>query len=105
MSSLPLRSLLTELNIRGCRKLTVEGLRAVSSLPALTELDLSFSNVTDQTLLALRTVRTLTSLDLTECENVTAAGVQALRSTTAAPSLQIEWLPALEEEEGEDWED
>jgi hypothetical protein len=73
--------------------LTDEGLRAVSSLPALTELDLSYSNVTDQALQVLRSLRTLTSLILYECENVTAAGVQALRSTTVAPNLHIEWAP------------
>ena len=43
-----------------------EGLRAVSSLPALTSLDLRGSKVT-------------------------AAGVQALRSTTIAPSLHIKF--------------
>jgi hypothetical protein len=46
--------------------LTDEGLRAVSSLPALTSLDLRGSKVT-------------------------AAGVQALRSTTVAPSLHIKF--------------
>jgi hypothetical protein len=43
-----------------------EGLRAVSSLPALSFLILRY------------------------CVNVTAAGVQALRNTTAAPNLHIE---------------
>ena len=65
--------------------LTDEGLRAVSSLPALT------------------------SLDLRECCKVTAAGVQALRSTTVAlactsssassaaawkPSIVLYWTPS-----------
>jgi hypothetical protein len=81
--------------------LTEEGLQAVSSLPALTKLDLSYSNVTDQALQVLRSLRTLTSLILYECENVTAAGVQALRNTTAAPGLHIEWAP-LEDSEDSD---
>jgi hypothetical protein len=51
----------------GWRVLTDEGLRAVSSL------------------------RPLASLDLRYCNKVTAAGVQAPRSTTAAPSLRIEF--------------
>jgi precorrin isomerase len=53
----------------GWRVLTDEALRAVvsSSLPALT------------------------LLDPRGCSQVTAAGVQALRSTTAAPSLHIEF--------------
>jgi hypothetical protein len=65
--------------------LSDEGLRAVSSLPALT------------------------SLDLRECCKVTAAGVQALRSTTVAlactsssassaaawkPSIVLYWTPS-----------
>ena len=82
---------LTSLNVRGFNDLTEEGLRAVSSLPALTELDLSYSDVTDQALQALRSLGTLTSLILEECEHVTAAGVEALRNTTVAPNLQIEF--------------
>ena len=46
--------------------MTDEGMRAVSNLPALT------------------------ALNLTHCIKVTDAGVQALYSTTAAPSLPIE---------------
>jgi hypothetical protein len=70
--------------------LTDDGLCAVSSLPALTELDLSYSNVMDQALLSLRSLRSLTSLKLEDgCETVTAAGMQALRSSTAAPSLRM----------------
>jgi hypothetical protein len=46
---------LTKLNIYCCKHVTSEGLQAVSNnLPALTELDLSFSDVTDQALEALR---------------------------------------------------
>jgi hypothetical protein len=33
----------------------------------------------------------LTAIDLRDCNNVTAAGVQALRDTSAAPSLEIDW--------------
>jgi hypothetical protein len=60
----------------GWRVLTDEALRAVSSLPALTFLDLRHSH------------------------KVTAAGVQALRSTTAAPHLEIEWNPPAEDSRG-----
>jgi hypothetical protein len=59
----------------GVAALTDAGLRAVSNLPALTSLDLRY------------------------CIKVTAAGVQALRNTTAAPSLHIEWDPPSEDEE------
>jgi hypothetical protein len=46
--------------------------------------------VTDVGVRALSSLPALTSLDLTLCDNVTAAGVQALRSTTTAPNLHIE---------------
>jgi hypothetical protein len=39
----------------------------------------------------LRSLRALTSLKLEECEHVKAAGVEALRNTTVAPNLQIEF--------------
>ena len=55
-----------------------------------------------------------TFLDIRHCNRVTAAGVQALRNTTAAPNLHIEWEPPAEVEEdaedsddsedGEEWE-
>jgi hypothetical protein len=50
------------------------GLRSLSILPALTTLDISY------------------------CRNVTAAGVQALRSTTVAPNLHIVWAQMEEED-------
>jgi F-box/leucine-rich repeat protein 14 len=113
------------INLSGCFMVTGEGMRAVSSLPALTKLDLSYSNVTDQALQVLSSLRALTtlnlrwchkvmdegimravsslpaltSIDLRWCNKVTAAGVQALRSTTAAPNLHIEWEPPAEDEE------
>ena len=74
-----------------CNKVTDEGVRAVSSLPALTFLDLAYSKVTDVGVRALSSLPALTSLDLRYCDKVTAAGVQALRSTTAAPNLHIEF--------------
>ena len=106
---------LKTLNLYVCDKVTNEGVRAVSSLPALTFLDLTDSKDTDEgvravasSCTALKTLNlhacikltdvgvralsslpALTSLDLRDCYKVTAAGVQALRSTTAAPNLHI----------------
>ena len=86
MSSMPA---LTSLNIRSCCKLTDEALRAVSNMPQLTFLDISNCHkLTDEGLRVLSSMPKLTSLNLTGC-NATAAGVQALRSSTAAPNLQI----------------
>ena len=48
--------------------------------------------VADELLRALSSCTALTSLDLRWCFKVTAAGVQALRSTTVAPSLRIIWF-------------
>jgi F-box/leucine-rich repeat protein 14 len=79
------------LNLSWCPELTDEALRALSNLPALTTLHLRGIKVTDAGVLALSSLPALTSLDLRYCNNVTAAGVQALRSTTAAPSLHIEF--------------
>ena len=81
---------LTFLDLTFCRNITDEGVRAVSSLPALTFLDLAGSKVTDEGVRAVVSSCTaLESLDLRCCYDVTAAGVQALRSTTAAPNLHI----------------
>jgi len=80
---------LTTLNLVDCREVTNEGVRAVSTVPALTYLSLAMCDkITNEGVLALSSLPALTHLDLRHC-NVTAAGVQALRSTTAAPSLQI----------------
>jgi hypothetical protein len=68
--------------------LTDKGLRAVSSLPALT-LNLAYSyKVTDEGYKRLSNLPALTSLNLCQCYNVTAAGVQALRSSTTASNLR-----------------
>ena len=96
---------------------TDQGLHAMSSLHALTFLDLSRCKLmTDEALQgvsppcahvsqpllvrrghgpgvrALNSLPALASLDLPFCHTVTAAGVQALRSTAAAPILRIEQL-------------
>jgi hypothetical protein len=52
----------------------------------------------------------LAFLDLAGCNWVTAAGVQALRNTTAAPNLHIEWEPRSffevdADEDENDWDD
>jgi Leucine-rich repeat (LRR) protein len=59
----------------------------VSSLTALTTLNLSFCNVSDEVLRALSGLTALSTLDLRFCRNVTAAAKQALR--TAIPNLTI----------------
>jgi hypothetical protein len=79
----------------------------VSSLPALTWLNICYCiELTDQALRAVSSLPSLTFIDLTGCDRVTAAGVQALRNTTAAPNLHIEWEPpAVVEEDAEDSDD
>ena len=62
----------------------------MSTVPALTSLRLFGCYITNEGVLALSSLPALTHLNLRSCINVTAAGVQALRSTTAAPSLHIE---------------
>ena len=81
---------LTSLNLWGRLKVTAEGLRAVRNLHGLNSLNLGCCEVTDEVLRAVSILPALTSLDLRWCDKVTAAGVQALRSTSTAPSLHIE---------------
>jgi hypothetical protein len=81
---------LTSLNLSSNYELTEKGMRAVSSCTSLKSLDLrECFKLTDEAVRALSSLPALTSLNLSHCY-VTAAGVQALRSTTAAPSLHIE---------------
>jgi hypothetical protein len=59
--------------------------------------------LTDEALRAVSSLPSLTFIDLAGCDKVTAAGVQALRNTTATPHLHIEWEPPAEvEEDAED---
>jgi hypothetical protein len=77
---------LQSLNLYACN-VTGEGVRAVvSSCPGLKSLNLSYccGKVTDVGVRALISLPALTFLDLRGFYKVTAAGLQALRSTTAA---------------------
>jgi hypothetical protein len=90
---------LTSLDLSYCVEVADETLRAVSSMPALAILNLTFcQKVTDETLRAVSSMPALSVLDISYC-NVTAAGVQALCDTTAAPDLNI-WKDHLVE-----WDD
>ena len=81
---------LTCIDLSRCKLMTDQALRAVSSVSTLKSLNLfCCRGVTDVGVRARSSLPTLASLDLSGCYNVTAAGVQALRSTTAAPSLHI----------------
>jgi F-box/leucine-rich repeat protein 14 len=78
---------LTTLNNSGCN-VTDEGLQALSSLTALSTLNLSWcGRVTAEGLQTLNSLTALTSIYLYGCPNVTAAANQALR--TAIPNLGI----------------
>jgi hypothetical protein len=81
---------LTCIDLSRCKLMTDQALRAVSSVSTLKSLNLfCCRGVTDVGVRARSSLPALASLDLSGCYNVTAAGVQALRSTTAAPSLHI----------------
>ena len=75
---------LTTLSLHSCRQVTDEGVRALSSLTALTWLNLSFCNLTDRGLEALRSenLSALAHLHLRSCRNITAAGKQSLRNNS-----------------------
>jgi hypothetical protein len=87
VSSLPA---LSSLNLRCCDKVTDEGLRAVSSLPALSSLNITLCyQLTDEALRAVSSCTSLTSLNLRECGRVTDVGVRALSSLPALTSLDL----------------
>jgi hypothetical protein len=87
VSSLPA---LTSLNLRCCRELTDESMRAVSSLPALTTLNLRWCDkVSDEGMRAVRSCASLTSLDLSHCDKVTNVGLRELRGLTALTMLNF----------------
>jgi hypothetical protein len=74
----------------GGRALTDEGVRAASSLPALTKLDLrSCHKITDEALRAVSSCTALTSLNLTECCEVTDEGLRAVCTLPALTFLDL----------------
>ena len=80
---------LSSLSLAGCMQITDQAVLDVSGMIALTSLDLFLcEGVSDVGVRALSSLPALTHLDLGLC-NVTAAGVQALRNTTAAPDLRV----------------
>jgi hypothetical protein len=66
-----------------------EGLRCVGGLTSLTTLRLWSSNVTDVALRELRTLRSLTHLNLSECELVTDVGVRELRKVPSLTHISL----------------
>jgi hypothetical protein len=86
VSSLPA---LTLLDLSYCSKLTDAGLRAVSNLPALASLNLNECyRVTNAGLLAVGNLPALTFLNLSRC-NVTDESMQAVSSLPALTSLNL----------------
>ena len=70
--------------------LTDVGMRAVSSLPALTSLNLNFCYlVTDEGLRAVSSCASLRSLNLARCHKVTNVGLRELRGLTALTELNF----------------
>jgi hypothetical protein len=86
---------LTHLDVHEC-EVTDAVLSAVSSSqPVLTHLDIrGCCQVTDDGLQPLRRLAELSLLNLNDCEQITAVGVQALLGGTAASGLRVlhsEW--------------
>ena len=82
---------LTTLDISSCHSVTSEGLRAVSSLTALTSLRMTYcKTVTDEVLRAVSTALTaLTSLDISGCKNLTNESLRTLSSFIALVELEL----------------
>lgn len=72
--------------------LSLEGLKAISSLPKITDLDLSScTQVTDAGLDALSNLVLLQSLNLTGCYNISDAGLASLLGLRAVVHLNLSW--------------
>jgi hypothetical protein len=69
--------------------LTTEGLRAVSSLTALTTLNLRNFYLTSEVLQALSSLSALSTLNLFYCNNLTSEGLQTLSSLSALSTLNL----------------
>jgi len=80
---------LTSLDLSGCNNVNAEGLRVVSSLPALTSLDLSGCNNVNAEGLRAVSMLALTSLDLSHCSNLTNEGLRAVSGCTALTHLDV----------------
>jgi hypothetical protein len=79
----------TSLNLTRCRKVTDAGLLAVSSLPALTELALSCCDaMTAEGLRAVSNLTGLTKLNISNCTGVTAEGLCAVSNLSALARYQ-----------------
>jgi hypothetical protein len=79
-----------EMKSGGLGVLTDEALRAVSSLPAITSLDLTLCvKVKDDGIRAVSSCTALTSLDLAHCYELTDEGIRTVSSCTALTSLNL----------------
>jgi hypothetical protein len=87
VSSLPA---LTSLNLTWCIYVTDEGVRAVSSCIALKSLNLyACINLTDEAVRVVSSLPALTSLNLGGCKKVTDECMRAVSSCTALKSLNL----------------
>ncbi len=75
----------------GETKLTDEGLKELTALTGLEELDLSFTAVTGDGLMELSALKQLRRLDIIGCDRVTSERVSDLRK--ALPELKIRQHP------------
>ena len=83
---------LTSLNLTHSYYIKAEQLRAVSTLPELTTLNLSWIRhwLKDGVIQPLAAFTRLTSLDISECSSVTKQGLQAVSGLTGLKSLNLE---------------
>jgi len=89
----PLFSQLKSLNLRKCKEITPVGVKAAlkAATSRLENLNLSTTNVTDETLTAVLPGKLsgLKNLDLAFCEKVTAKGLEKILETVFSPSSSL----------------
>ena len=95
LTTLACSKTLDHLNISKCTKVTDNGIRALTTLPALRILDLRNIHLTDVGLMALDNVGTLTNLNLKRCRYITDIGVSALATLTTLKRLSLSFPLSL----------
>jgi len=90
-------SSLTCLNLYECSNLTKKGLGRLSDLRQLSNLDLSFCFVEDETLENLASLSNLQNLTLYSCARITDSGLSRLSSLSKLQVLSVIYCPKITE--------
>ncbi|XP_013365969.1 PREDICTED: F-box/LRR-repeat protein 13 isoform X2 [Chinchilla lanigera] len=89
---------LNYLTLRNCEYLTNQGIEYIVNLSSLISLDLSGTVISDEGLIALSKHKKLKELSLSECGNITDAGIEAFcKNSLILEQLDVSYCPQLSE--------